>query len=1364
MATASVQNGTVTIYQPNSVPQFSPRDESWLLWKERLEIHMVDINCTEENAKKSTLLKAIGPIPYETLHNLCSPASPVSKTYKELCELLKTHYTPPTIVFRERKNFHSATQSTDESVSEWHARVKKLALSCKFGENLAAFVLDRFIMGINNNIFERLCEEDERITIDEALRKSLIMEMKCLTRNDGDMQIGYVNNKKNYNNRGYQNQNKNYNNDYKQKNQPDENKTTYNKPTRSNNACVHCGWRNHLSRDCRYKESKCHYCKKIGHLQTVCNKKEKVVNYLSESDSNSENLDKNNPNDFSIYSISHNNGVDSTKLYSVSIKINGFPVNVICDSGAPCSLVSKSFFEKYGKNVSLNACQDPFVDYNGNRINILGEYYEEVELNEIRKEIKLVVTNSNNSPLFGRNFLRKFNFELVQVNMINSTDQSSIIIEQIKNEFSEVFDSGLGSYKFGEISLVMDDDVKPIFFKPRPIPFAWKEKIENNLRDLIAKDVLEPVDHSEWGTPLVPVLKPNGDIRICGDYKVTINKYLSDFKYPLPLIDEIFASLEGGEVYTKLDLSNAYNQLILDEKSQMICTWSTPIGTLKMKRLPFGVKPAASIFQKTIENLLRGIPFVVAYQDDITISGKNMHQHIQNLKTVLTKLCQAGLKLNLKKCEFFKKNISYLGFTIDRFGLRKNKDRTESVLKAPVPENISELRAFIGMVNYYAKFIDNYARIMIPLYKLLQKDVKYEWSKDCQIAYDTIKGEVTSDKVLVHFNPKLPIVLTTDASDYAIAGILSHNFPNNELKPVSFVSRALTKAERKYSTHEKEALAIIFCVTKLRQYLIGHFFTLKTDHKPLLSIFGENKGLPIMAAARVQRWAFILSGFNYKIEHVKGHANYADNFSRMPQVKAKDEINNIDDNSYVNLVEKENILNLDFTDIARETRRDPVLSKVCEFVKMGKIKDLQGEVFAAYTAKDIELTVDRDCLLWGYRVVVPKKLRKAVLDLLHESHLGIVKTKSVARSYIWWPKLDKDIEYLIKSCLSCQQLLPSPERSKLIPWVPTNSVWQRIHIDFAGPVNNFYFFIIIDSYSKWVEVFKTKNITSNFVITKLREVFSRFGIVHTIVSDNGRQFVSDEFKCFVQKNKIKHVLTAPGHPATNGQAENFVKVLKKSIYANLDSTEGQNIDVVLSRFLMDYRNMKHCTTGESPAFIFLGRSIRTRFDLIKPPIIRDVILEKQEKSISDYKGKRIVDFEEGQNVLIRDYSNPNKNSWAPAVIKTKIGPRSYTCLLRNGRLIKRHTDQIKPATVYMSNENIMQDIPLYSNEDTVSLQVEQTQENNTLNEIEPPVDKQVINNNNEECENVSNENVLNEGQRNNSENEYVRKLRPRIRR
>ncbi|XP_046803806.1 uncharacterized protein K02A2.6-like [Lucilia cuprina] len=481
----NVPGGTVTIYHPNNMPQFSPRNESWLLWKEKLDIHFTEINCTEESTKKATLLKAIGPI--ATL------------------QLTKMHYTPPTIIFRERKSFHTAIQGEDETVAEWHARVKKLALACKFGVHLDAFVLDRFIMGINNKIFERLCEEDEKITIEDALRKALIMEMN-------------INN---------------------------------------------CG--------------------------------------------------------------------NSTELYKVSIKIDGIPIEVVCDSGAPCSLVSKSFVDSLNKKVSLKSCTDPYVDFNGNKIKVLGQYDEIIELKGTKKTVKLVVTDSNNNPLFGRNFLRTFNFELIQVNSVSS-DQYSIITEQIKNEFHEIFSSGLGSYKFGKISLAINSEATPIFCKPRPVPLAWKGKIENNLRELIANDVLEQVDHSEWGTPLVPILKPNGDIRICGDYKVTINKYLSDFNYPLPLIDEIFASLQGGQLFSKLDLSNAYNQLILDDKSQLLCTWSTHIGTLKMKRLPFGVKPAAAIFQKTMENLLQGIPFVVVYQDDITVSVKDMNEHIRNLK------------------------------------------------------------------------------------------------------------------------------------------------------------------------------------------------------------------------------------------------------------------------------------------------------------------------------------------------------------------------------------------------------------------------------------------------------------------------------------------------------------------------------------------------------------------------------------------------------------------------------------------------------------------------------------------------------------------------------------------------------------
>ena len=395
------------------------------------------------------------------------------------------------------------------------------------------------------------------------------------------------------------------------------------------------------------------------------------------------------------------------------------------------------------------------------------------------------------------------------------------------------------------------------------------------------KGILIPIDYSNWATPLVPVLRANGKLRICGDYKTTLNKYLKDVKYPLPRIEEIFAHLKG-EIFTKLDFSNAYNQLVLDDDSQLLCAWNTHIGMFKVTRLPFGVKPAAAIFQRSIENLLRSIPNVINYLDDIIITGTDITSHIRTIELVLEKLEKVGLRLNSEKCEFFKKEISYLGFTIDKNGLRKNKERTSSILNAPVPQDISEVRAFTGMLNYYSKFIDKFAHKMAPLYELLRKDKTFEWTSECQKAYEQLKYEVTSDQVLAHYDPEIPVTLTTDASSVAIAGVLSHIYPNKIEKPIAFVSRALTQSEKNYSTIHREALAIVFSVTKLRQYLMGRHFTLLTDHKPLLAILGENKGLPLMAAARMQRWAVILSGFDYEIQYCKGSLNHADYLSRMP--------------------------------------------------------------------------------------------------------------------------------------------------------------------------------------------------------------------------------------------------------------------------------------------------------------------------------------------------------------------------------------------------------------------------------------------------------------------------------------------------
>lgn len=1271
------KNKTTTLVQTTNIPEFSPNQETWFIWKEKLDIHLCEINASEENTKKSILLKSIGASSYSLLHSLCSPQTPVSKTFKELCEILETHFTPPTIIFRERKNFYLTKKNEDETISQWFAKVKKLALNCKFGSNLDAFVLDKFVMGLPNKIYERICEEDENLTLSDALKKALIMESKISSREDNtcDVSVNYIK-KTVHNTRWSKNRNVNTERNISERNGNKNNNNNYSGSKNYRIKCIHCGWTNHKSNMCKFKSSSCHNCGKIGHLSTVCRNK-KSINFINNSNNLNNNLN-NNFNDHFDFSICSVSSSSNANMYSLPVEIDGVYMTIACDTGSPCTLMPISLFKKHFYFKKLKKCKIPYLDYSGGKIEVIGEYTASIKYKDIKKQINIVVTNTENPPLIGRKLLREFNFKLTQINSIKINEKYSIIIEQIKSEFTQVFSDELGSYNVTKISLPICENAKPVFLKPRSVPFAWKNKIEKQLRDLIQKDVLEPVDNSDWGTPLVPILKPNGDIRICGDYKVTINKFLMDFKYPLPRIEEIFASLEGGELFTKLDLSNAYNQLMLDEKSQLLCTWSTQIGTLKMKRLPFGVKPAAAIFQKTMENLLRGIPYVVVYQDDITISGKNFEQHIQTLKSVLNKLQSSGLKLNLRKCAFFQNEISYLGFKIDKYGLSKTDERISSILKAPEPKNISEVRAIIGMVNYYSKFVDKFAKKMSPLYQLLQKGVKFNWSKECQKAFDVIKKDITSDQVLVHFNPKLPIVLTTDACNNAVAGVLSHKFPDNQIKPIAFISRALTKTEKNYSTLEKEALAIIFSLTKLKQYLIGNKFIIRTDHKPLITILGEHKSLPIMAAARMQRWAFILSGFNYSIEYIKGKRNEADELSRFPQM---DSIELPEENSYINYIDKDDSFRINFKSIANETRRDPILSKVCDAIQKGTIKNLNDIQFKSFKNKELELTVELGCILWGYRTVVPSKLRETILQELHKAHLGIVKTKALARSYIWWPKIDTDIENIIKNCLPCQELQSSPEKSALISWMPSDSVWSRIHIDFAGPIKNHYLLIVVDSFSKWTEIFKTKDITSSFTISKLRELFCRYGLVDILVSDNGTQFTSDEFKNFMKANDIIHKLTSPGNPSTNGQAENSVKMIKKSIYAILkEKNQVMDLEITINRFLVDYRNTKHCTTGESPAKLFFGRSLKTRFSKLKPPLIKNNIIKSQFKAQENYKGKRNVEFYEGQEVYIRNYKNPNKPSWSPAIINKKLGPRSYYCIFsHNNKEIKRHLNQIRDA-------------------------------------------------------------------------------------
>ena len=299
-------------------------------------------------------------------------------------------------------------------------------------------------------------------------------------------------------------------------------------------------------------------------------------------------------------------------------------------------------------------------------------------------------------------------------------------LEDILNTYADVFTEELGELKDTTVKIDITVPAQPRFYKHRNIAYALRERVESELDRLEKQGVVEPVKYSEWAAPIVPVLKSNqSSVRICGDYKMTVNQVAKPDYCPIPRIEDLFASLSNGETFTKLDISNAYQQLVLDEESRKLTTINTHKGLYQYRRLPFGVSAAPAIFQRTMECILRDIPHVCVYLDDILITGVDDVEHNGNLARVLDRLSKAGLRLNAGKCAFKKEAVNYLGYRIDANGLHPLEDKVKALVSAPAPQNVMELKSFLCMVQYYQKFLPNLATTLAPLHRLLQKDVPW---------------------------------------------------------------------------------------------------------------------------------------------------------------------------------------------------------------------------------------------------------------------------------------------------------------------------------------------------------------------------------------------------------------------------------------------------------------------------------------------------------------------------------------------------------------------------------------------------------------------------------------------------------------
>ena len=535
------------------------------------------------------------------------------------------------------------------------------------------------------------------------------------------------------------------------------------------------------------------------------------------------------------------------------------------------------------------------------------------------------------------------------------------------------------------------------------------------------------------------------------------------------------------------------------------------------------------------------------------------------------------------------------------------------------------------------------------------------------------------ERTLTFYDPSLPLKLDTDASSVGVGAVLSHIMKNGEERPVEFISRTLSSSERNYSQIDKEGLSIVWAMKRFRMYLFGREFQLVTDHKPLVHIFGD-KPMGDIAASRVARWALFMQQYDYKIEYrpTAQHSN-CDMMSRFPvEGKHSEATDEVTAAFSVSLQDT----GLDADLVARETKRVPILSKVLHYVMDGwPVKmDVEGDLKVLWNRHE-ELTVELGCITLGIRVVVPSKLRSDVLEMLHVTHAGMSGMKRLARSYVYWPRIETDIQELARTCESCGRHGPNLPKLTDHPWTRATGPWQKIHIDFCGEFQNNMWLCVIDSYSKWPEIVKMgDNITSKATIRALRNIFSRCGIPLVLVSDNGPSLTSREIEEFFKANKIKHIKTPTYSPKSNGMAEKLVGIFKSSMKKLHDNCK--DVDKNLANFLLNYRNQPHSVTGQPPSVLMYNRTLRYGLHLIRRirPDDKTKVQNLQpdkEQQILDSSIVRSREFRDKQLVWVRSAQG---NRWEKAVIHKKQGENVYDINL-DGRIVSKHADKLKSRVI-----------------------------------------------------------------------------------
>ncbi|CAI2345915.1 unnamed protein product [Caenorhabditis sp. 36 PRJEB53466] len=836
------------------------------------------------------------------------------------------------------------------------------------------------------------------------------------------------------------------------------------------------------------------------------------------------------------------------------------------------------------------------------------------------------------------------------VNLENNSlsDDERSALSALIERFADVFSRNaydLGSSRTDPVHIYTNTEI-PIRGRPYRVPTKFQAELEQHINGLLRSGRITE-SNTPWTSPLVLVKKKNGSMRVCLDFR-RLNEVTIPDNFPLPRIEAILEKVGGSSYFSSLDMANGYLQLRLDASSSYKCGFTTENKVYAYTHLPFGLRSAASYFQRALKAVLGGLDDeVLVYIDDILVYSKDFDQHLASIEKVLARFREFNLKASPKKCEFAKRTISFLGHEITRNGYYPLKSNVAAIAAFPTPKNSEEVRRFVGMAGFFRKFIKDFAGIAEPLTKMSRKNVKFEWDQPQEDAYQTLKKALVEEPILGFPDYDKPFHIFTDASAVAQGAALMQTRQDDEKSytVIAYTSRTLADTETRWPAIQVELGAIIFALRQFRPYVCMSKIVLHCDHKPLSYLLSKSK-----THDNLSRWLIELQQYDVTIVHIDGKKNtVADCLSR-----AKDEVAPLDG------VELKDIIDFPvcmtsadleakrlpeiaaFTprngrplNLLKEQQDDAELGKVRQFLtnKTAQIEELPESWLPLIEYCSISA---RGLLVVSFppanlpKTVIPTKLIELLFEAFHTNalaggHFSWRKTLHKMQKRFFWPGMRRDTFEKCIACPKCQEKRnPNPPNREELLTVPTSRVFEKVGIDLTGPLTstprgNKYYANLICWFSKYVISVPLPDCRSETVARAvLNECVLKYGAMSEIITDGGSYFTSAAFKEFCDLLKLGQHVSIPHHSRGNGATERTFRTFH-SIMAKYVNEKHTDWDLLLPAITFCYNTSTHSTTQETPFYLMFGRDPVFHVDRIlnpEPTALKTIDAEQLRESLT----------------------------------------------------------------------------------------------------------------------------------------------------